>query len=98
MDLTRYVDELRDEILIAADAGGEEVRQVADRLLVPLQSAIRLVLLDALSAAAGEITSEMAPGSVEVRLRGRYPEFVVTSPAVIAAAAAPAVTAIQEVT
>ena len=40
------------------------------------------MLLDALSAAAGEITSDLAPGSVEVRLRGRDPEFVVTLPAV----------------
>ena len=36
------------------------------------------MLLDALSAAADEITRELAPGSVEVRLRGGEPEFVVT--------------------
>jgi hypothetical protein len=36
--------------------------------------------LDALAAAAQEITCELAPGSVEVRLRGRDPEFVVTTP------------------
>ena len=46
----------------------------------PLESSTRLVLLDALAAAAGEITLDLAPGSVEVRLRGRDPEFVVTSP------------------
>src|SRR5204862_54566 len=40
-----------------------------------------MVLLDALSTAAAEITSDLAPGSVEVRLRGRDPEFVVTPPA-----------------
>jgi len=81
MDLTRYVEELREELLVAAAAGGEDARQLAERLVAPLQSAARLVLLDALSAAAGEITSELLPGSVEVRLRGRDPEFVVTSPA-----------------
>jgi hypothetical protein len=32
------------------------------------------------TAAAEEITCELAPGSVEVRLRGRDPEFVVTPP------------------
>jgi len=37
-------------------------------------------LLDGLSAAADEITRELAPGSVEVRLRGRDPNFVVTTP------------------
>ena len=36
------------------------------------------MLLDALSAAADEITRELAPGSVELRLRGGEPEFVVT--------------------
>src|SRR5690606_22913363 len=32
-------------------------------------------------AAAEEITAELAPGSVDVRLRGREPQFVVTAPA-----------------
>jgi hypothetical protein len=35
---------------------------------------------DALSAGAEEITRELAPRSVEVRLRGRDPEFVVSAP------------------
>src|SRR5690349_2478354 len=34
----------------------------------------------ALADAAEEITVELAPGSVELRLRGREPEFVVTPP------------------
>jgi hypothetical protein len=44
------------------------------------ESAIHLALLDLLGEAAAEITSDMAPGSVEVRLRGREPEFVITPP------------------
>ena len=36
------------------------------------------MLLDALSAAADEITRELAPGSVELRLRAGEPDFVVT--------------------
>ena len=35
------------------------------------EAALRLMLLEAFSAAADEITRELAPGSVEVRLRGR---------------------------
>lgn len=42
---------------------------------------MRLVLLEALSAAADEITSELAPGAVDVRLRGSDPDFVVRLPA-----------------
>jgi hypothetical protein len=43
-----------------------------------LDSAIRLALQDAMAAAAEEITVELAPGSVELRLRGRETQFVVT--------------------
>ena len=64
----------------AAEASGEEARALADRLAAPLDAAIRLALQDALAAAAEEITVELAPGSVELRLRGRNPEFVVTPP------------------
>jgi hypothetical protein len=78
MELTPYIDNLRHELAVAADAGGEEARALADRLTAPLESAIRLMLLDALSAAADEITRELAPGSVDVRLRGGEPDFVVT--------------------
>jgi hypothetical protein len=78
MDLTQYVEDLRRELAVAADAGGEEARALAERLTAPLESAIRLMLLDALSAAADEITRELAPGSVELRLRGGEPDFVVT--------------------
>lgn len=78
MDLTPYVENLRRELAVAADAGGEDARALAERLTAPLESAIRLMLLDALSAAADEITRELAPGSVELRLRAGEPDFVVT--------------------
>ena len=80
MDLTSYVDDLRNELVAAAEAGGDESRALAERLVGPLESATRLALLEALSAAADEITRELAPGAVEVRLRGRDPEFVVAVP------------------
>jgi hypothetical protein len=80
MDLTPYVDALRRDLAVAADAGGEEARALAERLAAPLESSVRLMLLDALSAAADEITRELAPASVEVRLRAGDPEFVVATP------------------
>ena len=52
MDLTPYVDNLRHELAVAAEAGGDDARALAERLTAPLESAIRLTLLDALSAAA----------------------------------------------
>jgi hypothetical protein len=69
MDLAPHLDQLTRDV-----AGHDET--LAERL----ESTGRLVLLGALSAAAGEITRDLAPGSVEVRLRGLDPEFVVTPP------------------
>ena len=80
MDLTQYVETLQHELSVAAAAAGEDARALAERLTAPLDAATRLVLLEALSAAADEITSELAPGSVDVRLRGRNPSFVVMPP------------------
>lgn len=81
MDLTPYVDNLRRELAVAAEAGGEEARELAERLTAPLESATRLTMLNVLSAAMDEITRDLAPGSVDVRLRGLDPDFVVTRPA-----------------
>jgi hypothetical protein len=80
MDLTPFVDELRRELAVAAETAGEEAVALAERLTAPLESAIRLTLLDALSAATDEITRDLAPGSVEVRLRRRDAEFAVSLP------------------
>ncbi|MFD3701078.1 hypothetical protein ACFWUZ_33965 [Streptomyces sp. NPDC058646] len=80
MDLTPYVHNLRHELAVAAAAGGDEARALAERLAAPLDSAVRLMLLSALSAAMDEVTRDLAPGSVDVRLRGLDPAFVVTPP------------------
>lgn len=80
MELNSYIESLRESLAVAARAGGDEAEELAARLTGPLDSALRLVLLGALSAAADEITREIAPGAVEVRLRGGEPDFVVTPP------------------
>jgi hypothetical protein len=80
MDLGTYVSNIRQELALAAEAGGDDARALAERLAAPLESALRLALLDALSDAADEITRDLAPGSVHLRLRGREPGFVVTPP------------------
>jgi predicted HicB family RNase H-like nuclease len=77
MDLGTYVSDLQRQLVAAADNGDDGVRAVAERLASGMDAAARLVLLDALSAAVGEITRELAPGSVDLRLRGRDVEFVV---------------------
>ncbi|MBO0610310.1 toxin-antitoxin system HicB family antitoxin [Myceligenerans salitolerans] len=95
MDITHHVEDLQQRLAVAADASGDDARQLAQRLTAPLDAAVRLVLLDALSEAAGEISAELAPGSVDVRLRGGDPEFVVVPPVTAEAhqdPAAPAMT------
>ncbi|WP_135453698.1 histidine kinase [Mycobacterium sp. DL99] len=77
MDLQPYVETVRHELGVAAAAGGAEAEALAQRLTAPLESALRLTLLEALSEAAEQITRELAPGSVHVRLNGRDPEFTV---------------------
>jgi predicted transcriptional regulator len=80
MDLGPHVSDLQRQLADAAENGTAETRAVAERLAAGLDAATRLVLLDALSAAVGEITRDLAPGSVDIRLRGREIEFVVTQP------------------
>lgn len=80
MELGQYVTDLQRQLVEAAENGTEDTRAVAERLVAGLDSAARLVLLDALSAAVGEITRDLAPGSVDLRLRGREIEFVVSQP------------------
>jgi hypothetical protein len=80
MELEQYVTDLQRQLLNAAENGAADTRAAAERLAAGLDAATRLVLLDALSAAVGEITRDLAPGSVDLRLRGREVEFVVAQP------------------
>ncbi|MHA6667758.1 histidine kinase [Homoserinimonas sp. A447] len=80
MELGVYVTDLQRQLVDTAANGAEDTRLIAERLATGLDAATRLVLLDALSAAVGEITRDLAPGSVDLRLRGREVEFVVIQP------------------
>lgn len=82
MELAPYVLDLQRQLANAAENGSDEARAAAERVAAGLDAATRLVLLDALSAAVGEITRDLAPGSVDLRLRGREVEFVVSQPGV----------------
>ncbi|HEX7834310.1 MAG TPA: histidine kinase [Pseudolysinimonas sp.] len=80
MELGTHVSDLHRQLVDAAENGTDDTRAVAERLAAGLDAAARLVLLDVLAAAVGEITRDLAPGSVDMRLRGRDVEFVVTPP------------------
>ena len=77
MDITPYVDTLRRDLVAAAEAGSDELKQAAERLAYALDPSARLALMEAISHAAAEITAELPDGSVDVRLVGRELDFVV---------------------
>ena len=80
MELDPYISSIHEQLEAAAQSGGDEALELARRLSAPLDASIRLALQDAIAAAVEEITVDLAPGSVELRLRGREPRFVVTLP------------------
>ena len=80
MDLSTYVESVRRGVQNAAALGDEHTREVAERLSTSVESVSELALLSALADAAAEISVEMAPGSVEMRVSGAEPSFVVTLP------------------
>ena len=82
MDLTPHVEELRHQLELAAEAGGDDARVVAGRLTAALESAAAWSCWTASRLPPPRSRSISAPGSVDVRLRGRDPEFVVTPPPV----------------
>ena len=78
MELSPYLESLGRDLAAAAATGGPEVIRAADLLAGALDASARLCLLEALSDAAAEITTKLESASVEVRLRGRDADLVVT--------------------
>jgi hypothetical protein len=79
MNLSNYVSRVRDGVSQAAALADDQTRQVADRLGGAIDASTRLALIEALSDAAGTISAELAPTSVELRMVGQDPEFVVSA-------------------
>jgi hypothetical protein len=77
MDITGLIDSLHQDLARAAEVGGEDGRLAAERLVLALDPALRLTLMDALSQAAAEIGAAIPGVAIDVRLRGREPVFVV---------------------
>ena len=80
MDLTPYVQTVRDSVTSAAALADDHTRDVAERLGGSIESSTRLALIAALSDASSTISAELAPSSVEVRMVGQDPELVVSVP------------------
>jgi len=77
MDLSEYAESLRRELTAITRFAGEDISRAAEMLAETLDSSVRLALLDVLSAAADEITAHLDGATIDVRLTGTEPEFVV---------------------
>jgi hypothetical protein len=78
MDLSPYIESVRTGVANASSLADEQIQHVAERLGTAIESSTRLALIQALSDAAGTISADLAPSSVELRMIGTDPEFVVT--------------------
>ena len=78
MDLSPYIESVRTGVRNASSLADEQTQHVAERLGTAIGSSTRLALIEALSDAAGSISADLAPSSVELRMIGTDPEFVVS--------------------
>src|SRR3954453_3618456 len=78
MDLSQYVQRLREDLSSAAAAGGEQTQRTAALLGAGIEPAARLAIMNALSDLAAEVTASLDDRVVEVRLDGRDVQVVVT--------------------
>jgi hypothetical protein len=81
MNLSPYLESLRADLAAAAAPGGPETARAAGLLSHSLEASARLAMLEVLSDAAAEITTRLSGAAVEVRLRGREADLVVTQAA-----------------
>jgi len=80
MQLERHLEAVKAGVQNAAALADEQSQDIARRLGDALESTVRLAMIESLSEAATEISADLAPGSVEFRLSGGEPQFIVTAP------------------
>lgn len=78
MDLSPYINQLREDLTAAASAGDDHTRQAAGMLSAAVEPATRLALMNALSDLAAEVTTQLDGQVVDVRLDGRDIRVVVS--------------------
>jgi hypothetical protein len=76
MQLSRFVEALRNDLAAVAELGDEETAEAARRIAVSIQGSLAMQLLAALGEAVVELNGQLTDGRVEVRLVGQDPELV----------------------
>ena len=80
MNLDLLAERFRADLNRTAGIGGAEIAAAAERLLLAVDPALRMTLLEALSQAAQEIAHALPGTQIGVRVEGREPVFVVEQP------------------
>ncbi|WP_067546522.1 hypothetical protein [Nocardia crassostreae] len=70
MDLNKYTDQLRENLIAAAALGDEKTQATAAALAAATENSARLVLLAALSELATEVTTAVGDRTVHVSVDG----------------------------
>ena len=81
MNLDALTERFRADLNRTAGLGGAEIAAAAERLLLAVDPALRMTLLEALSQAAQEIAHALPGTQIGLRVEGREPVFVVEQPA-----------------
>jgi HicB family len=76
MQIGPFVDSLQQDLAAVAALGDPQSSETFQRIAAALESSLRLRLLEAVTAVAHELTSQIPNGHVEVRLAGQDPSLV----------------------
>jgi HicB-like protein involved in pilus formation len=79
MQLDSHIQAIQQELAATASLGDDAAAESARRMGEALAATLHLHLLDLLGEAALELSGQIEPGRVEVRLAGRDPELVVVA-------------------
>lgn len=89
MDLRTVTRSVQEQLSASAALGDDATRRAAQLLSVSLEPALRIALQDAITQVASEVSAGIAPGCVELALRGGEVEVHVIPPSAPPAPPAP---------
>jgi hypothetical protein len=78
MQLSPHIEALQNDLAAVAGMADEATRETVHRVVAALESSLRLRMLEAVTEAANEISSQLRSGQVEIRLAGGDPQLVVS--------------------
>lgn len=80
MDIDPPLRRVHEQLLASAALGDDSARQAAQMLSVSLVPALRLAIQDVLAQLAADISAEIAPGRIDLALRGSSLDVQVVPP------------------